>query len=228
MQELKARPRTELKKRVKTLRKEGVLPAVLYGEGISTLPLAVSHKEFERAYQAAGESTLVKLHVEGKEHNVLIYDVARDPLKDIPLHADFYAVRMDKLLRASIQIEFVGESPAVKNEGGILVRVVKELEVEALPQDLPHAIRADLSGLIALESKLFVRDLVLPQGVKVLAGGEEIIALIETPRSEEELAALEKAPEEAGVVEVKTEREIKESMKVKESEEKEGEEAGKK
>lgn len=228
MQELQARPRTELKKRVKTLRKEGVLPAVLYGEGIPTLPLAVHRKEFERVYQAAGESTLVKLHVEGKEHNVLIHDIARDPLKEIPLHADFYAVRMDKLLRANIQIEFTGESPAVKNEGGILVRVVKELEVEALPQDLPHALTVDLSKLVALESKLFVRDLVLPQGVKVLAGLEEIIALIETPRSEEELAALEKAPEEAGVIEVKTEREIKESMKAKESEEKEGEETGKK
>lgn len=228
MQELKARPRIELKKRVKTLRKEGLLPAVLYGEGIPTLPLAVPYKEFERAHQEAGESTLVKLDVEGAEYNVLIYDIARDPLKDTILHADFFAVRLDKLLRASVPVEFTGESPAVKNEGGILVRIVKELEVEALPHNLPHTLTADLSGLATLESKLFVRDLALPYGVKVLAGADEIVALIETPRSEEELAALEKAPEEAGVAEVKTEREIKESMKTKESEEKEGEETDKK
>ncbi|QQG45375.1 MAG: 50S ribosomal protein L25/general stress protein Ctc [Candidatus Sungiibacteriota bacterium] len=212
--ELKAQPRTELGKKVKALRRAGFLPAVVYGEKVKSQPIAVPYKDFEKVYREAGESTLIKLDVDGKSHNVLIHDIKNDPLKGIPLHADFYAVRMDKEIRTKVSIEFFGESPAVKNEGGILVRVMQELEVEALPQDLPRELRIDLSGLAAFGSKLFVKDIPTPKGVKILAEPDEVVVLIEAPRSEEELAALEQVSTAAAPEEVKTEREIKEETKV--------------
>ena len=211
--ELKAKPRTELGKKTNALRRAGFLPAVVYGEEIKSQSISVPYKDFEKAYKEAGESTLLKLDVDGKSYNVLIHDIKNDPIKGTPLHADFYAVRMDKTIRTKVHIEFFGESPAVKNEGGVLVKVMQELEVEALPQDLPHELRVDLSGLLALKSKLFVKDILLPKGVKILADQDEIIVLVETPRSEEELAALKETPTAEVVAEVKTEQEVKAEKK---------------
>ncbi len=223
MQELKAKTRTELGKSVKNLRKEGLLPAVVYGEGVPSQPIAVPFKEFEKAYKEAGESSLVKLDVDGKPYNVLIHDISHDPIKGQPTHADFYAVRMDKVIRTKVELEFVGESPAVKNEAGILVKVMQELEIEALPQDLPPSIKVDISVLAALETRLLIQDLKLPKGVKPLAEADEIVALIETPRSEAELEDLKKSEGTPEVVEVKTEAEIKAEEKAKKTAETEAE-----
>lgn len=217
MTELKAKSRIELGRKTNALRRAGFLPAVLYGEGVKSQSISIVQNDFEKAYKEAGETTLVKLELDGKTYNVLIHDVAHDPLKGTPLHADFYAVRMDKTIRAKIPVEFLGESLAVKNEGGVLVKVTQEIEVEALPQDLPHSLKADLSGLVSLEARLLVKDITLPQGVKVVSDPEEIVVLVETPRSEEELAAIKEAPvAEAAPTEVKTEREVKKELKEKE------------
>lgn len=210
MLELKAKPRSILGKKVKNLRREDFLPAVVYGAGVDSLPIVVPYTDFERVYRKAGESSLLKLNLDGKVRAVLIHDVSRDPLRGSFLHADFYAVRMDRPLSVRVPFEFIGESPAVKNEHGILVKVMHEIEIEALPHDLPSHIQVDLSKLNSLESKIFVKDLILPPGVKAVAEADEIVVLVETPRSEEELAELEKSPEDYGVVgEVKTEREAK-------------------
>ncbi len=219
---LQAKPRTELGKKVSALRRAGFLPAVVYGENVKSQPITVPYKDFEKAYKAAGESTLVTLDVEGKKYNVLIHDIKHDPLRGKPIHADFYAVRMDKVIRAKVVIELFGESPAVKNESGILIKVMKEMEVEALPQDLPHELRADLSALDKLESRLLVKDILLPKGVKIFVASEEVIAIVETPRSEEELAALKETPATEAPIEVKTEREVKVEMKEKEAPVEEG------
>lgn len=224
MQELKAKPRTELGKKTNALRRAGFLPAVVYGEGIESQSIAVPFKEFEKVYREAGESTLLTLDLDGKKYNVLIHDLFKDPLKGQPLHADFYAVRMDKVIRTKVPVEFTGESPAVKNEGGILIKIIQELEVEALPQDLPHGISVDISRLSTLESKLFIRDILFPKGVKVTANPNDIMVLVETPRSVEELAALKEAlPVTEAPPEVKTERELKEELKEKEKAETETE-----
>ena len=138
MQNLQAQERKIKGKKVKTLRQEGFLPAVIYGEGVSSQSISIPYKEFEKAYKEAGESTLLKLEVDGKAHNALIHGIAYDPLKGNPIHADFYAVRMDRAIRTKVPLEFIGESPAVKNEGGILVKVMQEIDVEALPPNLPH------------------------------------------------------------------------------------------
>ncbi len=219
MTELNAQSRTILGTKVKTLRKKGLLPAVIYGEGLESQAIATSFVDFERAFREAGESTLVTLNVEGKSYNVLIHDVDYHPTKGNPIHADFYAVRMDKAIRTTVPLEFIGESAAIKMEGGILVKVMHEIEVEALPKDLPHELHVDLTLLSTLESKVLVKDIKLPKGVEITADSDELIALVETPRSTEELEALEQGEGATSeVAEVKTEQEEKRAVKEAEKE----------
>lgn len=223
MQQLKAQLRSQLGKSVKTLRACGFLPAVVYGEGVPSQPVVISYKDFMATLHVAGESTLVTLDVDGKPFNVLVHDVSYDPVSDMPIHADFHAVRMDKVIRTHVPLEFVGESPAVKNDAGVLVRVVQELEVEALPQDLVHSLTVDLSLLATIGSTIHVKDITLPTGVTLLADPDETIAVVEAPRSEEDIAALSQKPvEEASPELIKTERD---ELKEKEQEKKDAEEA---
>jgi len=216
MTELNAQSRTILGTKVKSLRKKGLLPCVVYGEGVESQAIATSFVDFERVFKQAGESTLVTLNVEGKPYNVLIHDVEYHPIKGQAIHADFYAVRMDKSIKATVPLQFVGESAAIKTEGGILVKVMHEIEVEALPKDLPHELHVDLTLLLTLESKVLVKDIKLPVGVEITADGDDLIALIETPRSTEELETLEQGAVE--VAEVKTEAEEKRAAKEAEKE----------
>lgn len=219
MLELRAESRIKLGRQAKITRAAGFLPAVVYGEGVPSQPIKVPYKEFEKVYKAAGESTLVRLDVAGKLHKVLIHDIAFDPITGHSLHADFYAVRMDKALRAHIPLEFIGEAPAVKNEGGILVKVAHELEVEALPQDLPHSLPVDLALLAVLNARILLKDIHAPAGVKVLGPMEEVIAIVEAPRSDEELSALKEVPVAEAVAVVETEREAKKAAEAKAKEE---------
>lgn len=225
MIELSAKPRTEFGKKTNALRRAGFLPGVVYGEKVSSQSVSVPYADFMKVFREAGESTIFKLRIDGqKEHDVLIYDIKFDPLKDVPQHVDFYAVSQDKTIRHKVPFEFAGEPPAVKNLGGILVKVMHEIEIEALPKDLPHAIEVDLSSLTELEAKLHVRDLIIPKGVKIHWREDDVVVLVETPRSEEELKAMEETLAVEEVAEVKTEREVKSEEKAKEEiEEKETE-----
>lgn len=214
MQELSAKSRKELGKQVGALRRAGFLPAVVYGEEIKSQPIAVSVRDFEKAYRGAGESTVIALALDGgKSLNVMIHDVAYDPLSGKPIHADFYSVRMDKKIDARIPIVFAGESPAVKNEGGILVKVLHEIEIRALPQDLPHEFVVELSRLSAIGDRVYARDVPFSPGIEMRIDADEVVALIEAPRVEEAEVA---APIEAA--EVKTEREAKAEEKAKKEE----------
>lgn len=214
MPEIYAKPRSAIGKRLNPLRREGVLPAVLYGPGLESIPLAVAKRDFEKALADAGETSLITVKVEGgKAYNVLIHDIAKDPLTLEPIHADFYAVRMDKPIEAKIPLAFAGSSPAVEHEGGILVKVLHELEVRALPKDLPHEISVDTSRLVKIGDKIHAGDIALPAGVVSPASADEVIALVEPPRSEAEIEELAKAGEAAPVAAVKTEREAKAEAK---------------
>lgn len=227
MQELTAKPRNELGKKVAALRRAGFLPAVVYGEGVASEPVSVAMRDFDKVYREAGESSVVMLKVEGgKNLNVMIHDVAYDPLTSKPIHVDFYSVRMDKEIETKVPLIFVGESPAVKGESGILVKVMHEIEVKALPKDLPHEISVDTTPLDKIGARIYIKDVALPQGVKSLAEAQEVVALVAAPRSEEELKALE--TEAAPVVaEVKTEREVKVEKKAAKEPEEKAEEAAK-
>lgn len=220
MIELHAESRTILGKKTKQIRQSGLLPAVLYGEGIDTVAVSIPARDFDNAYKKAGESTLLRLVIGASGHTVLIHDVAYDPLRGTPIHADFYAVRMDKMLRVAVPVVFVGEAPAVKNEGGILIKVMQEVTVEALPADLPHEFRVDVSSLVSLGSRISVKDLAHDRTVRLMADSHDTVALIEAPRSEEELATLGEAPV-AEIKQVETEREVKTKEKAKETAEEE-------
>lgn len=200
--------RTVFGKGVRRLRKQGVLPAVLYGGGRKNIALSVVEQAFEKIRRSGGESSLVELRVDGEgTENVLIHDVDHDPLTHKPRHIDFLRVRMDELLRVAVPIHFEGESPAVK-EGGILVKVMHEAEVEALPTNLPHEIVADLSRLTAIGDRLMLADFALPKGVSFVSDAESVAALIEKPRAEEEALPSEAAQIEA--IEVAKEKKEKE------------------
>ncbi len=217
MTEIKAEKRAILGKQTASLRRAGMLPAVLYGEGILTTPLSISARDFEKAFSTSGETSILTLKVAGdKDYNVLIHDVADDPLTLKPIHADFYAVRMDRAIEAKVPLAFIGQSPAVQQEGGILVKVLHELEVKALPGDMPHEIEVHLDALEKIEDKIHVKDIKLPTGVTLRVDEGEVVALVEPPRSDAELEALEKKEEVAEVVEVKTEREVKAEAKTEE------------
>lgn len=200
MVQLAAKPRVITGKKTKEMRKNGQVPAVLYGSGEESRSLSVSRIDLEKVWRMAGESSLITLAIEGgASKNVLIHDIARDPLHDHPLHVDFYAVRMDRPIEASVSLKFVGEAEAVKALGGVLVKVVHEIEIEALPSDLMHEIEVDVSKLATFESRITVADLAIPKGVTVKIDLETVVALVEPPRSEEELAALETKEEAASL-----------------------------
>lgn len=203
MLELKAEPRTILGKKVNSLRKTGSIPAVLYGHGKQSVPVAISAKEFDKIFKQAGETTLLSLALGGQKRNVFIHDLAKDPLTGQIIHVDFFEVKMDEKIKAKVPFIFVGESPAVKADGGVLVRAMQEIEIEALPQDLPKEIEVDISSLKTFEDKIRVVNLSLKGSVKVLTNLDETVALVAPPRSDKELADLETKPTETAAAEVK-------------------------
>jgi len=194
--ELKAQVRDILGKKLKTLREKGIIPAVVYGPGYKPMSIQVDYEEFRKVFEQAGESTLIKLKVGEHVKNVLIHEVATDPISDRFIHVDFYQVRMDKVITAEVPFVFGGEAPAVKSLDGVLLKNITEVEVEALPKDLPHEIKVDISSLDNFEKHIRIKDLELPPGVKISADPEEVIVSVIPPRTEEELKALEKKSEE--------------------------------
>lgn len=221
MLNLSAKIRKDLRKKVKALRKKGILPGVLYGPKIKNLPLELDLKEFEKVYQAAGESSLISLEVsgnpEGSRHGgthgarkflVLIHDVEFDVLSRKPIHVDFYQPKLDEEITVAIPLVFEGEAGAVKDLGGTLVKNIHELEVKALPQNLPHEIKVNIEKLATFEDNILIKDLLLPKEVKVLKNPEEIVALVSPPQKvEEELEKpIEEKVEEVAKVEEKKEK----------------------
>jgi len=176
-------------KKAKTLRKEGLVPAELYGHGLPNMHLAVPAKDFAKVFKAAGKSTIVTLAIDKEKRPALIYDVVRDAITNDVAHVDFYQVRMDEKITAKVPLEFVGVAPAIKSAQAVINKSMNEIEVEALPNDLPRSITVDLSVLDAIDKSIYVHDLKLPKGVKVLVEGETAIATATPPAPEEEVAA---------------------------------------
>ncbi len=201
--EIKAEKRGVVGKSLQTLRDKGVLPAVIYGHDFETMPIQVDSKDFEKAYHQAGESSLVYVNLDGQALPAIIHEAVRDAVTDKFVHADFYKVNLKEKITAEVQLVFVGESLAVKDLAGILVKNINAIEVEALPQDLPHEIEIDISVLQELNSHLLIKDLKLPAGVELKDQEKlgEIVALIQEPISEAELEK-QLAVTEGGVEEV--------------------------
>ncbi|MDB4940353.1 MAG: ribosomal rRNA E-loop binding protein Ctc/L25/TL5, large subunit ribosomal protein [Candidatus Doudnabacteria bacterium] len=204
---------------VEKLRKEGSIPAIIYGHGKATEHLALSYSLFDKAFRKAGESTLVNLVIEGKAKNVIIQDVQRHYLTGKYIHADFYEVSMTEKLKATVQLEFIGVSNAVKANGGTLVTVLQEVEVECLPADLPHNFVVDISVLNTFEDSIHVKDLKVDSKVEILTDHEEMVAKVNPPRDvEAELAApiVEDVSKVEGAAETKPEDEAADKADKKE------------
>jgi large subunit ribosomal protein L25 len=209
--ELTATERTVTGSKVRHLRATGAIPAVMYGRGVDSLSLEVPAKEFEKTLKEAGESTLVYLTIGGAQHPTIIHDIARHPLTGALIHADFYKVRLDEKIKTMVPVVFMGEAPAVKDFQGIFVRNINELEVEALPADLPHEIEVDVTGMKNLEDQIMLGS-IKGHGWTLTGNPEDILALIQTPKSEEELAAELAAPttDVSAVEEIKKEEKTEE------------------
>ena len=158
--ELIATKRTELGKKSKRIGKEGKLPAVVFGKGEPSTPLSLNYIQFEKVFREAGESTLIDLIIEGEKGvKVLVSEVTHNPLSGKVNHANLHIVNLKEKITASVPIKVVGESPAVKSGEGLLLTLIDEVSVEALPTDLPHDIKVDISHLEQLDQGLSIKDL---------------------------------------------------------------------
>ena len=205
--QLNAETRNVFGKKLKKFREEGKLPVVLYGKKAENQSLFVDAKEFGKVWKEAGESSIIKLKTPTSEVEVLIQDMELDPVKNEPIHIDFLAVEMNKPITAATALVFEGIPPAVKELRGVLVKVMHEVEIEALPKDLPHEIKVDISKLATFEDKIHLKDIVLPKGVKITGGGDEVVALVEPPREEEAVEAEESSSIEDVEIEKKGKKE---------------------
>ena len=202
--DLQAKTREKFGKAVRALRREGSVPAELYGRGLTNLHLAVPIKDFKKVYKEAGANTVVSLVVGNDKHPALIHDVVRNYLTDDVDHVDFYQVRMDEKIKAKIPLEFLGEAPAVKEKAAILNKAMVEIEVEALPADLPHRISVDLSTLDDFNKSVYVKDLRVPKGVKILVDEGTVVITATPPMKEEEKVVVE-TPVDVTAVKVESE-----------------------
>lgn len=188
MLELQSEVRNVFGKALSKARKDGKVPAVVYGKGQESISLFVPAGNFAKVWREAGESTVINITGETlkKPISVIIQQVDIDPTSSRPVHVDFYKVDMDKPVQVKVPLVFEGVALAVKELGGVLVKVMHDLEIEALPKDLPHELKVDLSKLKTFDDHITIGDLVLPQGVKAIEEAEEIIALAEQPKEEVE------------------------------------------
>ena len=204
--QISAQPRTILGKKVRKLRREGLLPAVVYGGAMQGVePLTVTVREFERLYARVGTAALIDLQIDGgRTRPVLIHQVQRDATRRNFVHVDFLAPDMRVELTVAVPLNFVGESPAVTVEGGILTQLATELQVRCLPDRIPAALEVDLSRLTELEMALTTADVTLPEGVALVSAEDEPLVKAETPTLVEEPVADEADEDEAQTAEAET------------------------
>lgn len=173
------------------LRKEGFIPAVFYGPKEASTSVTVSAKELEKVWKEAGESTVVTLKGEFGDHDALIHDINIDTLTGKILHADFYIIEKGKKISVHVPVEFDGVAPAVKELGGILVKVLHEIEIEAMPKDLPHNLIVDISLITDFDTHVTAGQIKLPAGVTLLTDADEIVAMASQPKEEVESAPID-------------------------------------
>lgn len=173
----------------RALRRGGQVPCVLYGNKVANTMLQCEENAVRRAYEKAGESTLVELDLDGKKVPVLIHALALDPVTDRFEHVDFYAVDMTKEVETNVSIRLDGESPAVKNMAAILVVTLDRVTVRCLPSKLPREVTANLGKLAEIHNSLTVADIAVPEGVTILNPATTVIATVQEQRAEEVAAA---------------------------------------
>ena len=172
--------------KLNALRKSGKIPAVFYGAGKETTSISIPNIEFKKVWREAGESSAVKINMTVGDIDVLIHEVQVDPVTDEPIHVDFLAIDMKKKIRVKVPLVFEGISNAVKSGTGNLVKVLHEIEIEALPIDLPQKLFVDISPLETIENQIFVSNIKLPAGVVAITNGSDVVASIVAQVEEKE------------------------------------------
>lgn len=202
------------------IRATGLIPAVVYGPGVEPQTIAVEAGAFERLYNEAGESTLIDFTVEGSEPvKVLVQDVQYHPTTDVVIHVDFRQINMNKQMTAMVELEFVGESQAVK-EGGTLNAALNAVEVECLPKFLVSHITVDISTLATPDDAIYIKDLKLPEGIAVLDDAETLVANVAAALTEEELKAMDEAVAPVSLEQIEVEKKGKKEEEGEGTEEK--------
>ncbi len=184
-------------KQVARLRRDGLLPAVVFGHGSASVNVSLDAHEFELLRKHIGRNTLIDLKVEGgRAQKALVHSVQYHPVTRRPLHADLFLVRMTEELTVDVPVRFVGESEAVERKGGTLLHAMETVKVRALPDHLPQALEVSIESLADFEHTLHVRDLTIPSGVALVTDPDEVLAKVLPPRLEEEVPTVAEAPEE--------------------------------
>lgn len=206
---LEASARTALGRRAKTVTKDNLIPAVMYGHGVETRSISVPFQAFRKVLNQAGTSSLIDIVVDGETPvKAIIKEIQMNPLTMSPIHIDFHQVNMKEKMTAHVPLSFIGDSLAVKALGGTLVKSLDHVEVECLPADLPHEIVVDISQLETFDDKITVGGLKLPKGIEVMNEVEAMVAFVEAPLTEDELKKLEES-QLGDVTAVKSEADLK-------------------
>jgi large subunit ribosomal protein L25 len=186
-----AEPREVIGKQVNALRRQGLVPAVVYGHGRKSQAIQLDARAFDELLRTAGRNSLVDLKIgSGRALPVLLQGIHEHPVKRHPIHADFYVVKMTEELHVDVPINHVGESHAAEKLGGTLLHLREHVSVRALPGDLPHALDLDITSLHDFDAVLHVSDLVVPAGVTVVTDADEPLARVQPPRAQEDFAAI--------------------------------------
>jgi large subunit ribosomal protein L25 len=193
--------RTVTGKKVGALRREGKLPAVLYGHKFDATPILLDLHQTMLKLTGLTSSSLVTIELDGKQHAALVREKQKNYITNTLLHVDFQVVSLSEKIRAKVLIELVGVSPAVKDFNGVVVSGVTEIEVESLPQDLPERIEVDISSLTAIGSGIHVRDIQISDKVEILDDSDEMIVIITGAEQEEEVEETEAGEAEPEVIE---------------------------
>jgi large subunit ribosomal protein L25 len=212
---LKAEKREQIGRQNDQLRDKKWIPAILYGHDTKNINLKIEFHNFNEAFKNAGQTTLIDLVIvpttskevsgsrsrsigndEKEPVKVLIHDIQYHPTSDDVIHIDFYKVNMKEKIKTEVPIKTIGDAPAVKDLEGSLLLNLSEIEIECLPGDLIQEIEVDITPLKTFEDKILVFDLIVPEAIEILNDKEEVVALVNPPRSEEELAELDEAVEE--------------------------------
>lgn len=192
---IEALKRSKTGKKVKEVRKDGFIPAVIYGRDLESMSISLEKRLSTQILNKVSGSTILTISVDGKEHSTLIREVQRDHIKNEFLHLDFLAVSLLEKLRTNVSITLVGEAAVLEDFDALIVAGINEVEVEALPQDLPETIEVDVSSLAAIGDAIYLKDLPVPENVEFLTDLEELIAVASAIKEEVEEEVVEEALE---------------------------------
>lgn len=210
---LNAEPRTVIGKQVRQLRRQGKLPAIIYGHKIAPKSITLDLRDATKVLSTVSSSSLVTVVLDGKEYPSLVRERQIDFIMRTLKHVDFQTVSLSEKIRTTVTIHFEGEAPALKDQDAILSSGISSIEIEALPQDLPEGFIVDISTLNAIGDSLFVKDIVVPENVEVLSNPEELVVIVSSSFTAEEEEEVEGEMEEEELEETEVEPEVIEKGK---------------